>query len=284
MVANFQLFSSLRYDAALLQVADSPLNDSGWNRVNKSPFYMLDFHRDRMLRAATHWGWDAAVEALSGDAGLQRLEEALAGAIGEKQSAPLRVRVVISEQGAIEIVTGKVLETTLSNLYPAKLPVPGEAPTGPSEPNSRQTTTPSKVPTYEVVVDESGTARSEYTHFKTTKRAMYDVARQRARISPTDAKEVLIVYDVDGHVMEGSTTTPYFWRGGRWVTPAVSSQYSLDSGSGGQDGTTRRWILEKGLAFEDVILASSLVDGEECWLSNGVRGFMFGRIKLHHDT
>lgn len=36
----------------------------------------------------------------------------------------------------------------------------------------------------------------------------------------------------------------------------------------------------RGLASEDTIPAESLVDGEECWLSNGVRGFFFGRIKL----
>jgi len=38
--------------------------------------------------------------------------------------------------------------------------------------------------------------------------------------------------------------------------------------------------LCRGLAVEDDIPVTSLVDGEECWLSNGVRGFMFGRIEL----
>lgn len=32
--------------------------------------------------------------------------------------------------------------------------------------------------------------------------------------------------------------------------------------------------------MEDTILADSLAEGEECWLSNGVRGFFFGRVKL----
>jgi hypothetical protein len=36
----------------------------------------------------------------------------------------------------------------------------------------------------------------------------------------------------------------------------------------------------RGMAVEATIPASSLVEGEECWLSNGVRGFIFGRVTL----
>ncbi len=36
----------------------------------------------------------------------------------------------------------------------------------------------------------------------------------------------------------------------------------------------------RGVAVEETVLAESLVEGEECWLSNGVRGFFFGRVKL----
>ncbi len=34
------------------------------------------------------------------------------------------------------------------------------------------------------------------------------------------------------------------------------------------------------LAVEDQVKADSIVDGEECWLSNGVRGFFCGKISL----
>lgn len=34
------------------------------------------------------------------------------------------------------------------------------------------------------------------------------------------------------------------------------------------------------LVIEDVIRASSLTSGEECWISNGVRGFIYGKIRL----
>lgn len=36
----------------------------------------------------------------------------------------------------------------------------------------------------------------------------------------------------------------------------------------------------RGLVTEAFIPVDSLVEGEECWLSNGVRGFFFGRIHL----
>ncbi|RGP59382.1 aminodeoxychorismate lyase [Fusarium longipes] len=123
--------------------------------------------------------------------------------------------------------------------------------------------------------------RSEYTHFKTTKRDMYDAARQRAGITYADPAEVLVIDQGDGSVMEGTFTTPYFWRNGRWVTPPVAAQFSRDEGSGGQDGTSRRWALERGLVFEQAINAKSLVHGEECWISNGVRGFVAATIRLH---
>lgn len=37
-------------------------------------------------------------------------------------------------------------------------------------------------------------------------------------------------------------------------------------------------IAPRGLCIEEAINVSTLTEGEECWISNGVRGFMFGRI------
>lgn len=34
------------------------------------------------------------------------------------------------------------------------------------------------------------------------------------------------------------------------------------------------------LVVEEEVKVESVVDGEECWLSSGVRGFIFGKIKL----
>ncbi|KAK4121413.1 acid protease [Parathielavia appendiculata] len=264
MEDDFNLFTSIRYDPVLLQVPARKLTYAGWNWVNTSPFYLLDYHRDRMLRAATHWGWDAAVKALEGDFGVARLADITMHSIGDDQQFPLRVRISITKDGELSISSGPAPDTTLANLFPEHLPPPKEA-----RSDRLRGNIPSKIPTYEVLVDSPQTSRSEFTHFKTTKRAAYDGARQRAKINPADLKEVLIVNRANGAVMEGSISTPYFWRGGSWVTPPVSKEYSLEEGCGGQNGTSRRWALERDLAVEGTILADSLVDGEECWLSNG---------------
>ena len=205
-----------------------------------SALYMLDYHRDRMLRAASHWGWDAAVETLKGFPGLIMLESYILSNIDGDQPPPSRVRVAITRDGELSITSGPVPETTLANLFPKALAAPESTPSSGLAENG-----PSKSPGYEILVDSPKTARSEYTHFKTTNRAVYDGARQRAQIGLPDKKEVLIISEADGAVMEGSTTTPYFWREGRWVTPAVSKEYSLENGSGGQSGTSRRWALER---------------------------------------
>ena len=83
----------------------------------------------------------------------------------------------------------------------------------------------------------------------------------------TTLKEVLL-YNPDNEILDGSTSTPYFYRDGRWVTPA--------SASGGLQGTTRRWALENGLCVEGTIDKDSVEIGEIVWFSNAVKGFFHG--------
>lgn len=72
--------------------------------------------------------------------------------------------------------------------------------------------------------------------------------------------------------MEGSITTPYFARAGKWVTPPAAH--------GGNIGTTRRWALETGLCSEMAVLRSDVKAGEVVWLSNGVRGWGWGQVEM----
>ncbi|EHK26323.1 uncharacterized protein TRIVIDRAFT_63642 [Trichoderma virens Gv29-8] len=271
MADEFSLFTSLRYDPVLLEAASKGIDYAGWNTANESPFYMLDYHRDRMLRAATHWQWDKAVQLLSGQKGLETLVKSAEKFIGSSQKTPLRFKVVVSREGIMSFEKNNTAPVGIENLLPLRLPSP-DSPSTPQEPK--------KAPCWAIVLDGAQTASSEYTHFKTTKREMYDSSRQRLAIALTDEREVLLINKDDGSIMEGSLTTPYFWRDGQWVTPPVSAAYSLGAGSGGQDGTSRRWALERGLAIEQPVPASSLVDGEECWISNGVRGFIAGVVRL----
>lgn len=241
MDPDFRLFTSLRYDPTLIEVPSSGLDHAGWNYAHPSSLYMLDFHRDRMLRAAGHWGWEAAVQVIAGDAGLERLASFVAHATGNSQlSPPARVKVTLSRDGIFGYETSKVPEASLRNLFPRRLPPPSVTNNRTIDPSD-----PSTELVYEVLIDGPKTERSEYTHFKTTIRHMYDGARERARISLGDSKEVLIINGKDDSIMEGSTTTPYFWRSGRWTTPTVAKTFTMDLGSGGNDGTTRRWALER---------------------------------------
>lgn len=233
---EFSLFTSLRYDPQISEVRSKGLTQAGWNFENESPFYMLDYHRDRMLRAATHWKWQPAIDALTGDQGLENLSQIAQAVVGSSLGSPLRIRILVTHEGRIECEKYNVPEKPLEDLFPTRLPPPD---------STRKQGDPKRDQRYTLLVDGIETQRSEYTHFKTTQRAMYDSARRRANISPTDAKEILIIHQDSGSVMEGSTTTPYFWRNGKWVTPPVAPKFSWADGSGGQDGTSRRWALKK---------------------------------------
>jgi 4-amino-4-deoxychorismate lyase len=279
--ADFQLFSSLRFDVLLLQ---SPANSA--LSTSPSPFYMLPYHRDRMLKAATHFGWSVAAKRIGGSEGLQHLLQKLEASIDIKSSTPLRVRTVLHHDGNITVEANETPMVPLANLFPTRIPAPapklevslltgGATMLGDGDtlPAGTEQGIPVQTQTWIVAADPEKITPSPFTTYKTTYRDMYAVARARAGIqSMTEPREVLLISDTCSEIMEGSLTSVFFWRGGRWVTPPVSS--------GGQAGTTRRWLLENGLCDEEVVSSNSLVDGEECWLSNGVRGLIWGKVKL----
>ncbi|KAI0402554.1 putative 4-amino-4-deoxychorismate protein [Xylaria palmicola] len=275
---GLRLFTTIRCDPELLKVPDQGFSNAGWNQ-NPSPFYMLDFHRDRMLKAAIYWGWDAAIKTLEGEQGLRHLEAFLRENVPEGTKSPYQAKVLIDRDGAMSVVKNPTAPVPLQNLFPSYLPPPS----GPSPEVSPETgKAPERSSEWEILVDEQDTAKSAFTHFKTTHRPMYEGARQRAGLlNYVDKREVLLVRDADGSIMEGSITTPYLWRGGRWVTPPVPAVFDMAQGSGGNSGTTRRWALERNLVSEEIVHADSLVDGEECWISNALKGFVHGRIKLN---
>lgn len=72
---EFEIFTSLRGDMIL---AESKLNtELSTTGQQPCPFYMLRYHRDRMLAAAKEFGWSEAIEALDESAGLLLLERRL---------------------------------------------------------------------------------------------------------------------------------------------------------------------------------------------------------------
>lgn len=281
MAEDILLFTSLRYDPLLLSL---PINIEHWQSETQqpSPYYMFPYHRDRLIQAALEFGWHAAADRLSNSEGLTHLLLHVSNVCDIQPKGPLRVKVLLSQDISITVEAFPTPEVSQWNLYLSRLPPPRSASNTYVSPltggalqvgeNDAVHGDPPREEPWEVLLDTATTTPSSYTSFKTTKRDMYDAARMRVGIeSMAEKREVLLIGDKDGHVMEGSLTTPYFWRNDKWTTPPLSS--------GGQAGTTRRWALAKELCVEGEVKAETLVDGEECWISNGVRGFQYGKIK-----
>ena len=81
----------------------------------------------------------------------------------------------------------------------------------------------------------------------------------------------MLLVNHSDEIMEGTITTPYFYREGEWITPSVAC--------GGHLGVTRRWALAAGLCKEGVVMAEEITVEEQVILSNGVRGFGWGKVK-----
>ena len=263
---NMECFTSLRYDLQLLDcTANTRLHG------HPSPYYMLPYHRDRITEAAEHFNWAAFLEVLDviySEAGVEELEDNIGQCLDSTSETPLRVRIAFKIDGKFTITSAPTPKKRIGDLFPIFMPTPGEIENG--DDGTRQI--PSTDNPWTVVVDTQDTTPSSFTTYKTSRREMYDAARERAGVKDfTEPKEVLLIND-QGEIMEGSLTTVILWRNERWTTPALIS--------GGQKGTTRRWLVENQLVEVEVIMADTLRDGEHVWLSNGVRGMIYGRLKL----
>jgi hypothetical protein len=156
-----------------------------------------------------------------------------------------------------------------------------------------------------VVLDTTITDSSPFTYVKTYPRTYYDSARERmaslfaSMASAAGNREYssrgnaisddapveggkpvpgvhdhseVILFNHAGEITEGSVTSVYFFRDGHWVTPLVGPEH------GGLPGIGRRWALEHNLCVEQVVRKETVKEGEEIWLSNGVRGFIPGTV------
>lgn len=132
---------------------------------------------------------------------------------------------------------------------------------------------PSTQPTFRVFICPLPSTADLFTIHKTSNRNQYDTVR--CLLPPSSASdlpsEIILVND-QGNIIEGSITTPYFHRNGEWVTPVASL--------GGNLGTTRRFAIQHGLCSEGFVHKDSVQVGEAVVLSNGVRGWGWGRLEL----
>lgn len=59
---DFHIFTSLRYDTLLLKSEENSKPEL--NFVTPSPFYMLAYHRDRLVEAAQHFEFEEVEKKL----------------------------------------------------------------------------------------------------------------------------------------------------------------------------------------------------------------------------
>lgn len=282
---SFQLISSLRYDPELATAA-AETTENAYPFPRDSPYYLLSYHYDRLLSAAKSFEWERAIETLqrlSSDSKHDQLasfSQALDPFIKDKTRA-WRLRILLSINGTIAVEAAPTSPFTSHTLL---LPPPSQTPP-PSFTTLSQPETNNKL--WHLYLDTQPITPSGFTTHKTTARDMYADARYRARLNTSQHLAEVLVYNPQGEVMEGSVTTPYFRRREAnngsgdnhsqvgtvdWITPPLSS--------GGNAGTTRRYALSREFCVEEIIKTTDIVDGEECWLSNGVRGFMKAVVVL----
>ncbi|OAL45697.1 hypothetical protein IQ07DRAFT_684083 [Pyrenochaeta sp. DS3sAY3a] len=328
---EFQLFSALRYDPLLLTSEEN--SKSYLNFVTPSPFYMLVYHRDRMVEAAQHFDFVGVERRLSDGKALHQdlLNEVNRWLEKGNQDVPLKLRVLFDNEANMTIELTEIPKLPLSTLYPATLDPPnkqskphpantftpspltgGVLTLGPNQSLPAATSEPIPPPEWTIKLDTAPTPSSPFTLLKTTKREMYDASRTRAlpKNAASPASAEVMLYNEVNELTEGTVTSLYLFRGGRWVTPPVgvpsgeftASTLKSDSngdegelrrpfagrwghsvrsakvGAGGQRGTSRRWALWKGFCMEEPVGVDTVEVGEGVWVSNGVRGFGYGRV------
>ncbi|CAL8577652.1 Aminodeoxychorismate lyase [Xanthoria parietina] len=271
--ASLEVFSSIRCDHLLTR---SPHNTQlSYHDCNApSQFYMLRFHRDRMLAAVDELGWIEARGFLEGPSGVVRLNQVLQDHLvnshnSAQVSQPLKLRIAVNSRGHTSVTSISLPSLPLSSLLFSHFPPTlSRLPPSIDHPNSDRS--------WRVFISPTPVSPSLFTRHKTTERAVYDEARSHIPTTPQsdlpdNVLSEILVANHRGEVMEGSITTPYFWRRGRWVTPPASA--------GGNTGTTRRFALEAGSCVEETVMRQSVAEGEAIWLSNGARGWGWGEIE-----
>jgi len=244
------VFTTGRWDPLLMHSAENAV--ASCNRF--CPIYLLEHHWTRLQVAKwnTSFARSSPTDLLrSLMLGIQQWHTANPGQTPEA----LRIKHRVYASGRVSTEITREARIPLSYLFPTTFnPVP-------DRPESEYWT---------VTLDTVATEASAVTMYKTGDRYCYDRARSAAGIKSYTALKEVLLYNADHEIMDGSITTVYFYRKGQWVTPGFAT--------GGQQGTTRRWALQRGLCVEGTITVNELHNDEVLWLSNAVRGYFKARF------
>lgn len=239
-------------------------------REDKPDLGLLHLHRDRLAAAAEALGWTTLDCLRHDDSALSILKQAVEkymADLGPLPAATLesrKVRILIARTGEITVdstIIGLNQPVSRTSILTKQF-----------VPDSFDEQPEADTPTCKILLDTQPTRPSTLTTHKTLHRCMYNAARERVQLQPTDpptAKEVLL-YNPYNEIMETSACTIYFNRDGIWITPAAICGPSL--------GVTRRLAIEKGLCKQGTVEKGEVRGGENVWLSNAVRGFFRGVI------
>ena len=129
----------------------------------------------------------------------------------QDQAKALRIRIRSYVGGRITTEIVPTLEKPLSSLFPRCLYIPPD-----------EETTP-----WTIRLDNEPTEISETTMYKTSDRTWYGRARAAAGIMTLAATAEVLLHNTDHDILDASQATPYFFRGGKWVTPASVSYTHL---------------------------------------------------------
>ena len=108
------------------------------------------------------------------------------------------------------------------------------------------------------------TKHMQETRFKTTARDFYD--GERARLSALTQADEVIFLNENEQVCEGSFTSLFIQKGGKFLTPALSC--------GLLAGVLRQEMVEAGDAVEALLKLDDIVSAEKIFIGNSLRGLM----------
>ncbi len=179
----------------------------------------------------------------------------------------LQIRVLLTKEGVLTATTSKTYNLPSDPFIAARF-----------KPDSTGNSTTPPGPIWTVRIDTQPTPSSVFTATKTTRREHYDAARSRANLLPllqATATEDVLLYNTEGEVTESSASNVALYRGGKWLTPPLST--------GCLRGVIRRWLLEHDLVIEAEkgdLMKDTIKAGDWVLLSNGVSGCRLGRIEI----
>jgi para-aminobenzoate synthetase/4-amino-4-deoxychorismate lyase len=164
----------------------------------------------------------------------QKVRAALDGAVAGHTAERLRVRLTLAEGGTLTVTVAEQ---------------PKQA--------------PGSVMRY-VISDTRLDSTNAFLFHKTTRRELYD--REWQHYAETVKSDEVLYFNERGELAEGSRTNVFIKRGGKLMTPPLSS--------GLLPGVLRSALIQSGEVEEAVLTADDLESADEVYVGNSVRGLV----------